>query len=758
MCIKNLPAADCDDSIVPRSGLKCDIHSVYLVLVSSQQTDYLSIQERDEGLKNYKKHSFWNGLGINFLNTSIISLLAISFGATNFQIGYISSVFHFAGIILIFLPRLLNGAPIKKVFFYGWLIRGLVCYLYGLLFFMEGQAAVAWIMILYTLFAVGRSVGVPMAQPMQRKLVKKAEEGSIVVKLQLNLTLSQLISQITSVILLSIQYFSGIVGLILLTFVGATNNTVASAYINRIPSREKIEYRKGKNIFVLLRATLHHKTRGRIFLVRIFNLANGILLTFAVAFLRRAVGMPDNMVFIYSISGALAAIVATRILRPFVDKIGSKSLLVIASLLLSILSVAWAVVGVSLPWVIYYVLGFFTMFFMRVRLLLLSRLLIKTLPSRDTISYTAMLNFVSAIAGITVGLVGGALADFSASRAFGSLHTYSFTYFLAATLSFTSFLLSFKIRDPGGLTIRETAAVFFSVKNIKAYLDIYQLDTTTDPQKRETSLRSLEQSDSPAATEQMRSQLNSPLYWEKERALRSLYSFPRHEKEIIEDIISEARDQFSYNRKDAIIALGAYPARKARRALHQCLDDEDPEVVAAALKSLARVDDYDHIDHAYELLRDPNVGGRAEIEALRALSLMDDEGRYLEHIFTIAPSSRGTRFQQLAFVLCARSLALEPPLSDFYLAENEDPGSGFQNLMDETREVAHFHDDGARLITQYKDGNLDEIWTRFRQILESYQSNGKLLFIKKAIIQGPPAVDTSNTLAATYFTYHILKD
>jgi len=71
---------------------------------------------------------------------------------------------------------------------------------------------------------------------------------------------------------------------------------------------------------------------------------------------------------------------------------------------------------------------------------------------------------------------------------------------------------------------------------------------------------------------------------------------------------------------------------------------------------------------------------------------MDDEGRYLEHIFAIAPSTRGTRFQQLSFVLCARSLELEPPLSDYYRVENEKAGSGFTELMEESKEVAHFHD------------------------------------------------------------------
>ena len=206
-----------------------------------EQTNFLSQAEREEGLKTYQKQSFWNGLGINFLNTPIISLLAITFGASNLELGYISSVFHFAGIILIFVPRLLNGASIKTVLFIGWLIRGLICFLYGVLFFLEGQAAVTWILVIYTLFAVARIIGVPMVQPIQRSLVGQSEEGSVVLKIHMRLAISQIISQVASFLFMSINFFSGLTGLVLLTWVGATNNTISCLYVRKFPSREKVE-------------------------------------------------------------------------------------------------------------------------------------------------------------------------------------------------------------------------------------------------------------------------------------------------------------------------------------------------------------------------------------------------------------------------------------------------------------------------------------------------------------------------------------
>jgi len=192
-----------------------------------EQTNFLSQSEREIGLENFQKHSFWNGLGINFLNAPIVSLLAITFGASNIELGYISSVFHFAGIVLIFLPRLLNGVAIKTAFFFGWLFRGLICFLYAVLFFLDGQAAVTTILVLYTLFAVFRMIGAPMVEPIQRSLVSGSEAGSIVVKIHQRLTVSEIISRIISFLLLSIQYFSGLTGLVLLTWIGSINNTIS---------------------------------------------------------------------------------------------------------------------------------------------------------------------------------------------------------------------------------------------------------------------------------------------------------------------------------------------------------------------------------------------------------------------------------------------------------------------------------------------------------------------------------------------------
>ena len=721
------------------------------------QTEYLSQAEREDGVRNYQKYSFWNGLGINFINTAIVTLIAINFGATNLQLGYLSSVFHFTGVLLIILPRLFNGLRIGRVFFLAWLFRGVVCYLYVVLLRLEGQTAVVVTMVLFTLFAAFRSAGVPMVQPLQKSLVRRSDEGGIVVKIHIRLTAAALISQIASFILLSIQFFNGLIGLLVLTTAGAINNTVASVFIKRIPSRERVRYRPGKNVFVLFLQTIRHPTRGIILINRLLNLGSGILFAFGVAYLRRVVGMPANMVFVYLIAGAVSALGATYALRPFVDSIGSKPMLIIASFALVILSSLWAVAVGTLPWIVYYAMGFLTFFFLRIRILLLARLIIKTMPRRDRISYTAMIEFAGAIVGLGVGLLGGGLADWSGSASDPAVHVYSYTYAFAALLCAVSLIISLKLRDPGSLTLREAAAVLLSVKNLRAYVDIYQLDTANTHVKRETKLLSLEQSDTTVATAEIRSRFMTPDSMEKERILKSLAAYPR--RELIDDIVAEVLDPNSPNRVDAIRALGAYPSKRARGALRNCLDSSDTSVEAAALYALARIGDRRHDAQIEELINNASASVGATIEAIRALVLSDEEGVILERTFEIADPVRGARFEQLVLTITIAEPSFAPSLPEFFNVENLVEGSGFSLLLDDAQET-HVFADGRKSIDSFLDeGNYEAIWDWCHSAVDGIVCEDRRVERLRSALHSRRAdpLTVANTLAALYLTYQIRR-
>jgi hypothetical protein len=430
--------------------------------------------------------------------------------------------------------------------------------------------------------------------------------------------------------------------------------------------------------------------------------------------------------------------------------------MVISSVLLSLAAFGWAILPTNLPWLVYYVFGFVILFFLRFRLLLMSRLIIKTLPSQDRISYTAMLNFASAIVGITVGLAGGALADFSEIRALAVPHIYTLTFLLAGVFGFLSAIIALRMRDAGSLSIRETAAALISVKAMKAYLDIYNLEVTTDRRKLESSMLSLEQSPTQIATEEIQSRLHSPLPWEQERILRSLSTYPR--PELLDDIIREALEPGSYNRSEAIFTLGAYPSHSTEKTLKKCAADPNPEIAAAALRSLGRIGCTTDLARVYRIIEDPEIQGRAVIDALRALILMDQDKEFIQRIFSLVPPEKGERIQELTFILCARNYALTPPLSDFFKLEHQQTASGFNGLLSEARDVAVFNRDTRQLQRLYDHSDYSRIWSWCSDQLNDTPGGDDLLPLRSAVTETlPKSYSSVNTLAVAYFTYQLLK-
>ncbi len=197
---------------------------------------YLSRAEKEYGSRLFLKHCTFNGFGISFLGDTLVFLMAIYFGASNIQLGYISSVMHMSGIILVILPSLLSGINIIKVQYRAWLLRGLLCLLYGLLFFLSGQTAVIFILAIYTMFCVARMFGMAVAEPIQQMLTTPSNVGEFVISITNRFHFSRLLSYFISFLILSIKIFAGLPGLLIAVFIGIINNTLAAYYLKKIPA------------------------------------------------------------------------------------------------------------------------------------------------------------------------------------------------------------------------------------------------------------------------------------------------------------------------------------------------------------------------------------------------------------------------------------------------------------------------------------------------------------------------------------------
>ena len=721
------------------------------------KTKYLSQEEREQGLKHFFRWGTFNGLGFSFLGDTIIYLMAIYYGASNLQLGYISSLIQVSGLVLLIVPKLIAGKNLVQIIFYSWLFRGLICLLYSALFWVSGQTAVLIILVLYTLFCTIRTFGMAVSSPIQHMLSTSSTMGETVITLSNRFQTSRFLSQLLSFVLLSFQSLTaGIGGYLFLMVLGIVTNTIAAIFLRKVPCRETVEYRKGQNIFRIFSQSIRNRERALTLIVRWQSLSLMISLSFIIPFLRKLSDFPPNLIFLFTLTGTLATILAGHALRPFTDRIGSRPVLIMASFLLAALSLIWCVIPPGSPKWHFFLLGFLTIFLQGVLQLLSSRLELRSIPERDKIGYISMLNFFSAIVSLGIGLFAGFLADLGESILFPGLNPFGLTFFIAVVLSFQIGILSFFLEDAGSLSVRDTAQILFSTRNLKAFLNVYQLRLTSDVNKRKTILLSIGKTNAGVAVDEMRKILQNPLSVEKEEILKSLFAYPR--PDLLPDILREASDEYSYQRDIAIFTLGAYPDEKVEALLSSLLEHHSSLVRSNAAKSLARIGNVSALSKINELAEQAGLALTDRLNYLIALSIMDKEGRYLEQLFDITAMYRDSSHEQAMFALAARMLDMQPPLADLYQEENLQHGTGLDILLEEAKPLKPFCDDAHRLEQHYQRRDYQEIWTWCSNQLAVHEGNGNLRFLRQAIGQyDAQLANANNSLAVLYFSYQILS-
>ena len=478
-------------------------------------TKFLSEEERQEGRRRVYNFQALNGLGFNFMGETPVYLMAIHFGATNIELGYISSVIFLTGFILVGLPQLLAGKKLVKVQSTAWFIRGFIVLFYFLLLFLNGRPAVLLILGVYTLFCSARMIGIAVWNPIIKMVTTSGNRGEFLAQNNILNQSASVISKLTSFIVTSIQLFSGIAGILLLQVIGVLFNTASAIQISKVPCRETVEYRRGRNIFFILKESLARKDRRYPLIMKWIAVAVIVLNGLTIVFIRKEADFGSNLVFLYSMVMSLSIILSGLFARTFADRMGSRPLLIGMTVLLAASYVMWIFLPFSdsrnLSVYLYFILGFFTNFFLFTGNVLISRVLLNTMPEDESFSYNAMTNFVMAFFSLISGIIGGLLMDLGQKTDIGIFNTFSYLFSFTMILSLVLVTLSLRLIDRGSMTARETASILFSFEGIRAYMDIGKLNATADPVKKKTVLLSISRNETTVATEELHSILASPL-------------------------------------------------------------------------------------------------------------------------------------------------------------------------------------------------------------------------------------------------------
>jgi hypothetical protein len=732
------------------------------------RTKYLSEAEKRTGQHLLYHSEVWNGVGFSMLGDTIVYILAVQFGAGNLALGYIASAMYIVGAILPVMSRLFRNRNVVRVQTITWYLRGFVCLLYLPLLWMDGAFAVALLLTVYTLFCSFRLIGVVLYDFTFKSITSNKTRGRVIGNTNVAFQASTMFARFLNFIVTSLQSLSGVLGLVFLQMIGVIANTVASVYLGKIPCRTTIEYRKGRTIPVIFQEAM----RDRISRIRLFvywtYMAVTVVLGMSVAFLTSQVRLPSNVIFLYTIGVGLAVVFSGSFCKFFSDRLGSRPLIIAAGFALTASLLGWIVVPVSAPLYAFFLLGFFSNFFLGIISILIRRLLAGIIPDDEGVGFNSMVNFVIAAVALLSGLAGGALAT-EGSHIPHELHvwgisfgnSYVLTFLLALVLSVLGLVFAGALSEKGSYSTKAAAQIMFSLHGIRAFIDMDRLGKATDPVKRKSLLLSLGTNLTGVATWEIRRTLASPFSNDKAEVIRGLFDRPRYS--LTDDLIRDAFDTDSYTQYESIYALGALTHNeKAERALVYLLEHGSVLSRSIAAKSLARVTRDGRYISRVESISELATTIMEELNFLIARDIMDKDGTFLEDLFSAARKGRSPSFRQTRYAMIAQLLKLSPSLSELYEQKNLNFDDYLSEFLEEARDIAEIDQQRMAIASAFEHREWSRIWALcFSMTRDLTISNVRIRHLYQAIVlaQTMPRAQTDgdDALAVLYFSYQVKK-
>ena len=736
------------------------------------KTRYLSEAEKREGQKHLYLQEMYNGIGYSWLGDTIVYLMAIYFSASNIALGYISAAAYITGVVLPFVPRIFHGKNHIKVQSTVWAFRGFVCLLYLGLYFLSGKSAVVLLLVVYTLFNLFRMIGVALHDSTVRTVSSSSNRGRVVAGMNTAYQGASVVVRIITAVVLSIERFAGLVGLLALQVAGVVANFLSARQMAKIPSRTTIMHKKGRTVGVLFKEAMADPSMRRRLILRWLSLSVSVVFALTTPFLRVEVGLSNSMVVTYSVILSLAVMVASYISKQFSDRLGSRPLVIFSTLFSLFFFLIWSLISAQTKVAWIFVLGFFTNFFVSLIGILTFRLVTQVMPDDETVAFNSMVNFVIAIIAFVIGIFSGFLADLApfartllviGGKAVGN--GYTFVFLFAIILTALEVIFSIRLQEGGAYTSQAAAQVLFSRHGLRAVSMIEKLQRTTDPAKRRFLMLSLGENFNNLATSELRQILASPFSPDKREAVRTLADRPR--KALLDDLIRVAQDDDSYVQLDAIAALGAY--RKEERAkqvlLNLMQNGRWASVRSMASKSLARVSEGTEYLNLVNELSHSALHIDETIDFLVAKRIMDKSGSYLREFFISIEQGRSPTFRQTRYAVIDSMIKFDSPrLAQIYERMNLGNKDYLSSFLSESRDLSLIDLNYSKILSWFAKEDWEKVRELCVTILETSDLSFDELFdnlkcgLLKAKEMNIALFDIQDMLAMLYFSYSLGKN
>jgi hypothetical protein len=521
----------------------------------------------------------------------VITLLALAYGANDFQTGLLYAGMNLCGVVVLITPFLCGGMDASQVFFRAWFFRSILGMAYLVLPFLTGNQTKIWVLILvfYGFMAV-RAIGVSASQVVTKAISRPAEVAEVV-SLQFVWWHigSIVISLLTAVILNRSAWFpSQEWAYFAILVLGMIFNFATSQPLRRLPPTGVLPVGSPVSLLGAVPAVLRDPDRREVVLLSLFIVPMGVAAGFQLNYLKVVLKLSADVVFMTTIGGMLAMLLGSHVAGIAGRSIGFRPLQFGAHVLLAVCGVvmAWnTVLPVAIQPVSAIIIFILAALCLAVSGTVFSALSIDRLGETHRLETSLIFQLTATLAaGVGLGVL--ELAKSLTRAGIPGGHPYSHSCLIWAIFSLVICWVSQRLRRPGADAWGDIAVL--NPANLMTAVRLHQVDHSKDPlNARMFNLENVLARGTFVSRARVMKFLHSADIAQRFSAYRSLCIDPLPAAAPL--VLREALDPVSPLRREAITALGFLKERDVVSALRPLLDRESPRLAASAFKTLMRL-------------------------------------------------------------------------------------------------------------------------------------------------------------------------
>lgn len=623
-----------------------------------------------------------NPLGASITFGQVLYLLALHYGASDGTMALLYASLNITGLLALFGPWLLAGQDTSTVQSRAWLVRGLMSLaLLGLPLLASDTIKVAVLVAVVYVMMAARTVGVLANAAVHKAICPERELASFFARIWTRWHAGVLATTVLCAGVLHFQdrFPSTEVAFMVLMAIGVVFNIATAVVMSGLPPTGTVTAASPLQTVAGFAAAWRQPEQREMLWLTLLQMPIGLAAAFQLNYLTHVQGMSASTVFLLTLGGVLASILATRVLGVVGGRISNRALWFGMHAVLAVVAVGWCAIGLvpeagrSAACAVLWVLAAMALAGSSA---IYGSMLSERLPGTDA----TRISVVYQVTGVMATLLGlGALAlvhEACAASGWAIVHPYTHAFVLWAMLSLGVCAISLRLGRGSAAT---DLLAQLTPGNLSTIFRAHQL-RTVERDVRPGSIIEREElmaAGTPAGRELVLETMRSPDPWLRLAALRAVRAAPF--PAVLPLVQAEVEDAESPLRVEATTTLGFIGGAAALPILHRLLSEADTWLRAAAMKSLSRLGEPPPV--AEMLGAYAQSGTRERSELLIALAVA---GRHAELRSLLADAMRqgaGASWQDSIALAAAQAIGGRDALRTILAAESEAAGVGLDEAI-----------------------------------------------------------------------------